>query len=168
MTMNTTRGYVRTEDTAHLDTEALSLRSTGLDYRTIGAQVGCDPSTAYRRCQRALGEIPREEADEYRALENLRLDALWEVAYERALVGNLAAIDRCLAIMARRAKLNGLDAPSRLNVEQDIYSGDFTEALEAKVAELEELDRIKKMKAGDEAKASVLALLDRLRDSDGD
>src|SRR5664280_2358724 len=108
-TQNSPGGFVRTDDSARSDAEALSLRSVGLSYREVAAQLGVDTSTAYRRCQRALGEIPREVADEYRALENLRLEDLFRVAFEKALEGSLAAVDRCLAIMARRARLNGLD-----------------------------------------------------------
>jgi hypothetical protein len=137
MTLNTTKGYVRTEDTAHLDAQALSLRSTGLDYRAIGAQLGCDGSTAYRRCQRALAEIPREVADEYRALESQRLDELWRVAFEQALGGKLWAIDRCLAIMERRARLWGLDAPAK--AQHQIQTWPTPEELHEGMARLKRL-----------------------------
>ena len=132
-TQNSPGGFVRTDDSARSDAEALSLRSVGLSYREVAAQLGVDTSTAWRRCQRALADIPRDVADEYRALENLRLDALFQVAFEKALEGSLAAIDRCVAIMTRAAKLNGLDAPSRIAVETPTYSAG---EIEARVAQL--------------------------------
>jgi hypothetical protein len=40
-----------------------------------------------------------------------RLDALWGALYPIAMDGQLGAVDRCLSIQSRRAKLLGLDAP---------------------------------------------------------
>jgi hypothetical protein len=58
-----------------------------------------------------------EKADDLRALENQRLDKLFFVAYRQAVKdGNLAAIDRALRIMERRARLLGLDRPVRTEV----------------------------------------------------
>ena len=111
--------YVRTEDQAITDTETLRLRSQGLTYQKVADALGIDKSTAYRRCQRALAAIPAEAVEEYRKLEGERLDAMLEVALEKALSGEkgaLFAMDRVLAIMDRRAKLLGLDSPSKHEV----------------------------------------------------
>jgi hypothetical protein len=43
-------------------------------------------------------------------LEEERLDALLAAVWEKALAGDGPAIDRALAIMARRARLRGIDA----------------------------------------------------------
>jgi DNA-directed RNA polymerase specialized sigma24 family protein len=77
--MNSEDGFTRSEQTLLQDIEALRLRSTGLSYREIATQMCCDVSTARRRVSRALGEVSRELADEYRTLEALRLDSLQEV-----------------------------------------------------------------------------------------
>lgn len=111
MTMNSKDGFVRTEQSAMQDTEAFRLRSTGLSYREIADAMCCDVATAHRRVRRALGKIPKELADEYRALEELRLDALLEAIWAKAMDGDLKAVDRVLAIMRRRSQLLGLDAP---------------------------------------------------------
>jgi hypothetical protein len=113
--MNTKRGFVRCQATGQLDTEALRLRSSNLTYEEIGRRMGCNKTTALRRCERALGEIPRETADSYRKLEDMRLDELSCVLWPLVMAGNLRAIDRLLSISKRRAKLWGLDAapPSR-------------------------------------------------------
>jgi hypothetical protein len=57
-------------------------------------------------------------AKELRDLEAARLDRLQEQPWLQAVQGNLAAIDRCLRIMERRAKLLGLDEvdPNRVNL----------------------------------------------------
>jgi len=44
-------------------------------------------------------------------LELSRLDQLLKGIYANAKSGDIAAIDRCLAISMRRARLLGLDAP---------------------------------------------------------
>lgn len=57
------------------------------------------------------------KAEDLREVENARLDRLLFVAYRQAVKdGNLAAIDRALRIMERRARLLGLDRPVRTEV----------------------------------------------------
>lgn len=110
MTLNTKRGFVRCQATVQLDAEALRLRSSNLTYEEIGRQMGCNKATALRRCKRALVEIPRETAENYRKLEDMRLDVLSTILWPLAMAGSLRAIDRLLTISKRRAKLWGLDA----------------------------------------------------------
>ena len=125
----------RSEEQARTDADALKLRSRGFTYPQIAENMGCAMSTAYDRVKRALAAIPYEAVEEYRRLEGERLDALLAVATHQALTGkrSLLAIDRVLAIMDRRAKLMGLDAPIRQQIEQVTYSGD---AIESRLAEL--------------------------------
>jgi hypothetical protein len=109
--------YERTEEQANIDTEALKLRSRGYTYQQIADQMDCSKPTAYARVQRALAAIPAEAVEEYRRLEGERLDGLLAIATHQAFAKNsLYAIDRCLAIMDRRAKLLGLDAPTKHEV----------------------------------------------------
>ena len=109
MTQNSRGGFVRTEEQALIDTEALRLRSQGMGYREIALAQGVDTSTAHRRVSRALGEIPQTIADEYRALELSRLDALQVAIWETALEGDYKAIRAVLDIMTKRSKWLGLD-----------------------------------------------------------
>jgi predicted DNA-binding protein (UPF0251 family) len=133
---NSRGGFVKTEQDALNDAEALRLRSQGLTYRQIASRLGVNESTAYRRVQRALEAIPFEEVSEYRQLEQVRLDALQQAIWDKAMSGDLRAIDRVLAILQRRAKLLGLDAPTRNQVELS----DFTaEDIAAEVQRLERL-----------------------------
>lgn len=90
-----------------------------MNYTQIGEKLGCARSTA---CRYVLSELEnladkcREEAAQVRDLELQRLDALYLVAYAEVEGGNVPAIDRCLRIMERRAKLLGLDAAEKVDV----------------------------------------------------
>lgn len=132
MTVNSKGGFIRTEDSAIQDSEALRLRSSGLTYREVAAQMCCDVATAYRRVSRALGSIPREQADEYRALEALRLDELQQAIWNQAVNGDLKAVDRVLSIMKRRSQLLGLDVPRKL-IEDNPLSHMSAEEISAEI-----------------------------------
>lgn len=75
---------------------------------------GWDERYAYKDLIRLLGSITdstRQERKILRELELERLDSLWRVHFKQAMGGHGPAVDRCLKIMDRRAKLMGLDAP---------------------------------------------------------
>lgn len=136
-------GFQRTEEQAHLDTKALRMRSLGMSYQAIADQMGVTKATAYNRCQRALAAIPAEAVDEFRRLEGQRLDLLLEKAMEKALSeekSSMFAIDRVLAIMDRRAKLMGLDAPVRTEVITLDYIQAEIQRLEATLGEIDDND----------------------------
>jgi DNA-directed RNA polymerase specialized sigma24 family protein len=115
MTQTSPAGFIRTEDQVHLDTEALRLRSKGLTYQKVADLIGTSKQTAYNRVQRALAAIPKEAVDEYRKLENERLDELLELVLKKAHdpenKAAMFAVDRALAIFERKGKLNGTDSP---------------------------------------------------------
>jgi len=124
--------YERTEEMAHLDTAALKLRSLGFTYQQIADKTGISKTAAYHRVKRALAAIPQEAVEEYRRLEGERLDVLLSIAQNEAFTKkSMWAIDRCLSIMDRRAKLLGLDAPTRHEVI----------TLDAVTAEIQRLER---------------------------
>jgi hypothetical protein len=118
--------------------KALRLRSAGATLDDIMAAVpGYKTRAAVSQdISRALATMGTESADEMRALSNERLDMLWRTAMQimgRAhyLVSNgrlmthdgqpmrdddpaLRAIGVLLGIEQRRARLNGLDAPAKV------------------------------------------------------
>lgn len=131
--------FVKSIETAKRDAEAAKLRSEGKTYDQIAEALEfSDRSLARRAVERALAATVREPADELRQLELIRLDALWVEAVkvmttEHITVNNgrvievdgvplkddaptLQAIDRLLKIMERRAKLVGLDSPTKVEV----------------------------------------------------
>ena len=134
--MSTHNGFVKSEEDAQNQREAMELFSAGLTYQKVADSLGVSKSTAWERVQAALRAIPAEAVNQYRKVEMERLDALLEVTLKKALSedkGFLFAVDRALAIMDRRAKLLGLDAPIRTQTEVTTYDGN---SIEARVAEL--------------------------------
>lgn len=107
-------------DAAERRRQALELRKAGVDFRTIADRLGYEgPSGAHKAVTTALKALTAEPAEELRTLELERLDAMLRSLWVRATNAkgaDLGAIDRVLKIMERRAKLAGLDAPSRINV----------------------------------------------------
>jgi hypothetical protein len=114
-----------------------------MSYQAIADQMSVTKATAYNRCQRALAAIPAEAVDEFRRLEGQRLDLLLEKAMDKALSeekSSMFAIDRVLAIMDRRAKLMGLDAPVRTEVITLDYIQAEIQRLEATLGEIDDND----------------------------
>lgn len=97
--------------------EALSLRLVGLSYDAIAERLGfANRSGAFRAVQAALKKTLQEPADELRTLELERLDSMLLPMMAQAKKGNQGAVDRVLRIMERRAKLLGLDAPTKQEI----------------------------------------------------
>ena len=99
---------------AERQARAIELRKAGLGYAAIARQLGYGgPSGAYGAIMTALRALTREPAQELRELELARLDDLLLGLWTDARRGSVAKVDRVLKIMARRAALLGLDAPTR-------------------------------------------------------
>lgn len=101
--------------------QAIELRKAGASYYQIGQTVGIAKSTACRYVQRALAELiaqTRELAEEARALDLARLDAILLPAYQRATsrAGDDRAARVVLDVLKQRAALLGLDAPAKHEV----------------------------------------------------
>lgn len=102
--------HVPTAETIAREQHVLELRRAGVTFDRIAEEVGIsDRSTAHKIYKRALARTLQEPAAEIRHLEGDRLDRLQVAVWSRALRGDLAAVDRVLRIMERRAKLLGLD-----------------------------------------------------------
>lgn len=106
--------------------QALSLKAAGKSYDAIAAELGyADRSGAFRSVQAAMSKIRREGVQEMRTLEDARLDLLLEAIWTRATSGNVPAIRAALSVMERRARLLGLDAPSKLELGRLLESEDW-------------------------------------------
>jgi hypothetical protein len=98
--------------------QALELRRSGESYQEIADRLGyANPSGAYDAVMGALKATLAEPAADVRRMEADRLDRLTLAAWPLATSGDLKAMDRVLSIMDRRARLLGLDAPTRAVVE---------------------------------------------------
>ena len=108
----------------------LEARKAGLTYRQIVEQAidrfgletlpqGWDERYAYKDVARELEKLQNLNnglSEDVRQLELERLDRMWFAVYPQIRNGHLGAIDRGLRIMARRASLLGLDAPSKQQI----------------------------------------------------
>ncbi len=108
---------------------AMELRRDGKSYSKIGEELGCSATRAHKIVTEELQKVRdklTEETSEVKTLELQRLDELFVIAFERAEAGNLSAIDRCIRLMERRARLLGLDMPEKMehigSMVQDIPS----------------------------------------------
>jgi hypothetical protein len=90
----------------------LELRLAGLSYADIGDRMGVSSPRAFQLVSGELARLNEKRAETAEAVTRIeleRLDRLLATVWEKAEAGDLAAIDRVLAIQQRRAKLQGLD-----------------------------------------------------------
>ncbi len=97
--------------------EALRMRTAGKSYPEIAESLGyASSSGAHKAVSTALRKTLQEPADEVRSIELERLDELLMGIWQYRMKPDY--LDRVLKIMERRAKLLGLDAPTK----QDLTS----------------------------------------------
>jgi predicted transcriptional regulator len=97
--------------------QALELRKAGATYRQIGEAMGFTEQRAHQIVTHELVRLNKdraESAEGVRTLELDRLDAIFMGQYKQAKAGHQGAVNACLSIMARRAKILGLDAPMKM------------------------------------------------------
>lgn len=137
------------EATAERWREALELRKAGHSYDVIAERCGySDRGAAYKAVQTALREITAEAAEDVRKLEVERLDAqlvrLADVREHAALEGDLATVlrteDVTLRVGERRARLLGVDAPTKTQEvpPEKLTDAELAEELKAALARLEQ------------------------------
>lgn len=114
-----------------------------LPFHRIAEELGySDPSGAYRAVKRAMDRLHQEPADDLRRVEVETLDNLFRIAFAKAQQpgpGQMGAVEKCIMIMDRRAKLLGLDAPQRRIVDV-VQRDQFQEMMIALNAELAQLE----------------------------
>lgn len=98
---------------------ALRYKQDGLSYRAIGAKLGVDHAQAFRDVKSAINELNNlklDTAEDYRSLELARLDMLTKGLEPMAAVGNPLAVNAYVKVMEQRAKLLGLYAPEKKDI----------------------------------------------------
>lgn len=96
---------------------AIELRKAGATYEEIGRSLGISKQSAYESVTRALAEIKAkttDAADAVKTIELERLDAMFKGLWPSASKGNPQAVEKALRVMERRAKLLGIDAPTKV------------------------------------------------------
>jgi len=130
---------------ANIDADAARLRAEGKTYRQIAEIQGCSAQTAWERVERACKAVPVEAVESLRTVEVERLDLLQRVALEQLVTdqpkidhgrvvrdddgtpmidqqAKLNALDKLIKIAERRARLLGLDQPTRIAQEVTVFA----------------------------------------------
>ena len=128
------------------DQQAAAMRSRSLTYQQIGDAMGVTRQAAYQAVLRAIADIPKEGAEEALALELEKLDAAERrlfsiIGKEHYRVGNngkvvmyedkpvvddgpvVSAIGALMRVGERRAKLLGLNAPTKVDADVTLHEG---------------------------------------------
>lgn len=96
--------------------QSLRLRREGKTFSAIGTTLGLTTEGARKAVYRALHAIvesTEESAKDLRELESQRLDEMIRALWPKVKKGEIGAIDIAVKIIARRAKLFGLDEPKK-------------------------------------------------------
>lgn len=100
--------------------EALSLRLAGLSYAAIGERLGISANAAANMIDRSLERAEAQGVHRMRAEENARLDRAQMAIWGDVIKGDLKAIGVFLSISNARARLNGLYAPTQVQMSMTI------------------------------------------------
>jgi hypothetical protein len=113
--------------------QALQLAQSGVDYQTIADKLGFNSrQAAWKSVKSALNRTLVESAEELRTMQISRLDKMLSAIWVDVIKGNLKAIDRAIKLEERRAKLLGLDAPTKnLNLDLSALTDQQLEQLAA-------------------------------------
>jgi len=91
---------------------ALDLRLSGLPIKEIATSLKISPSTAHSDLNVVLGDLAEQHsagAAQLRAVQSARYESLLCEIWGKAKGGDLAAIDRCVSLLTRLDKINGID-----------------------------------------------------------
>jgi transposase len=106
---------------AELRSEAVELKKAGHTYREIAQALGVSLASAHGYVKQAVADLAEhtlEETEDMRRLENERLEAiqvkLWPERGDPKVASVLVQLSR------RRAAINGLDRPQKLEVGGDL------------------------------------------------
>lgn len=114
--------------------EIMVMRLGGMSYRQIAQRTGVTHQMVNDLISHAMKQVPKAAVDEMRALENQRLDEAQAAIWSRVGMGDEKAIEVFLKISTRRAKLNGLDEPTKIDLSIGIR-----QEMEAALAELQQV-----------------------------
>jgi hypothetical protein len=103
--------------------EIVELRIEGFTWRQIAERIEMSPAGALKAYNRAMVRTLKPATDELRELELDRLDTLQQTYWQPAVQGNMRAADFILRVIDKRAKLLGLDAPTKIQAEVVTYDG---------------------------------------------
>ena len=111
--------------------KALELRMEGKTFEDIAKEAGYNSKqAAYDAVKRSLDAVTREPAEELIKLDLERLDVLWQIQYLNAQGGDVQALAACMKLMERRARLLGLDAPQKQEVNATVATKELPSSVD--------------------------------------
>lgn len=120
MPMPMTKARANREQKAARRIDALNLRIAGFTYDEISKRLGLHSSTVANMLKGILSNPEQTSVRELRDVENARLDKAQSAIWTKVLRGDLHATDTYLRLSARRAAMNGLDAPKAINISTGV------------------------------------------------
>lgn len=124
-----TQGRTDAAEDAARRVKAVTMRLAGMTYEQVAEQAGySDKSAARQTVMRALERVEQQRVDDLRALENARLDRAQAAIWPKVIGGDIKAVDSFLRLSARRARMNGLDAPVSVTINPGTQAA-LTDAL---------------------------------------
>jgi hypothetical protein len=124
-------------DIAQREQQIVALRLRGVPFQDIGSAVGITRQSAHRAFHKALRRNTDRDLQVHHLSENAKLDMeeanIWRVmdAHKDDPKVQLAGEDRLLRIHIRRAKLLGLDAPTKLDISGIYRKGENQQSAES-------------------------------------
>lgn len=123
-------------------TQAVELRQQGKTYREIAAELGVGQGTAYQYVVEAIAELAlqrQQTADELIERDWAVTEILLEKALPIAAKGNDKAFEKVMALLERRAKYRGFDAPAKTETRNFHYGDRFLTKDELRAALVQKL-----------------------------
>lgn len=129
-----------------LTMDCLDLRKRGFSIPAVAQKLGIPPAAVRQHIEDAvtsLESVKSENASQLRELDLARLDELYIPMHEKAIRGDARALQACLAIMERRARLAGMDKPTvvekHVTLSEVIPQEQLTQAAQQYLASLREV-----------------------------
>jgi hypothetical protein len=109
----------------HKEIQVMDLRQAGHTWDQISKALGYkDPMASRRIFQGAFAKAVIPKIEEVRSIESNRLDKITLILWPLVEQGDIKAIETVIKLMERRAKMLGLDAPTRIHQEVIVWEGD--------------------------------------------
>jgi hypothetical protein len=126
-----------TPDVLEKEAQVLKLRRVGFTFDLIAKELGYShASGAQKAYVNACKRIVRSDVEEIRKEEQDRLDIAQTAIWQGVLRGDVPSVSVLIRIMERRARLLGLDMPTKQQIEVTNTDGNTIDAEVARLVAL--------------------------------
>jgi predicted XRE-type DNA-binding protein len=148
------RNAVEEEERAAKRVEALTMRLAGFSIAQIADRLKIDDTRVSRLINTTLQRAENQTVAEMRQVENQRLDRAQLAVWQDVLKGDVKAIDTFLKISQQRSKINGLYAPTKIDMNIGIRNemqgalADLERLMQQRAAEIVDVEVVGELEAG--------------------